>query len=120
MDLSISLRFTVIDQCLLWVNLRSSQPCSECRLLGDKRTSNLGDWMSAFSQKRKFVIFLRRRFVIANSRPIPVHILAGIFPGLLVLTVPTTIGSFDNSGWRELNDRVRAMESWRELDASTI
>ena len=31
---------------------------------------------SAFSHKRKFVVFDRRSFVIANSRPIPVRALA--------------------------------------------
>ena len=35
--------------------------------------------MSADSQKRKFVVLDRRRFVIANSRPIPVLALAKIF-----------------------------------------
>ncbi len=34
--------------------------------------------MSAFSHKRKFVMFDRRRFVIANSRPIPVLALTKI------------------------------------------
>jgi len=34
---------------------------------------------SKSSQKRKFVVFDRRRFVIANSRPIPVRALAKIF-----------------------------------------
>jgi hypothetical protein len=31
------------------------------------------------SQERKFVVFNRRRFVIANSRPIPVRALAIIY-----------------------------------------
>ena len=35
--------------------------------------------MSAHSHKRKFVVFDRRRFVIANSRPIPVRVLTKIY-----------------------------------------
>ncbi len=35
---------------------------------------------SAYSQQRKFVVFDRRRFVIAKSRPIPVRALAKIYP----------------------------------------
>ncbi len=51
-----------------------------CPLLGAKRKSNSGDWMSAYSHKRKFVVIDRRHFVIANSRPIPACALAIIFP----------------------------------------
>ncbi len=42
-------------QCLegpFGVNFRPSQPCPECLLLGVKRTSISGDWMSACSQTR--------------------------------------------------------------------
>ena len=48
-------------------------------MLGEERKSISGDWTSESSQQRKFVVFDRRRFVIANSRPIPVRALAKIF-----------------------------------------
>ena len=47
-----------------------------CPILGVKRASISGDWMSACSHKRKFVVFDRWLLVIANSRPIPVRALA--------------------------------------------
>ncbi len=62
---------------------------SECPVLGVKQTSYSGGCMSPCSHKRKFVVLTRRRFVIANSRPIPWQ---RFTPRLSVLTVPTAIG----------------------------
>jgi hypothetical protein len=58
-------------------------------LLGEKRTSISGDWMSAFSQKRKFVVFDMRRFVIANPGQCRFTPWQRFTLKLLVLTVPS-------------------------------
>ncbi len=54
--------FDPANECLVrvqpglpgWVKSGSPARASECLLLGVKRTSNWGGWMSAFSQERTF------------------------------------------------------------------